>query len=189
MSIRDLMANAPSFTSRGNGAGLIPGAPSMGGEEGGGEALRPTMVIFPWWYVPPTSSTYFYRDSGNQVVAPGAVNQVLAGSELIVGPATRAVVQSIALVVQVPTVADDFIYTMRRNGGPVQGLDALRNFQLPANASVRDLNGYTLQFQPGDSITWTVSNFGAAAVTVGVSYLGYAVMIPEIERVSQGINY
>lgn len=188
MSIREMMVNAPSAVNRG-GAGLMGGAPSMGGGDGGGALPSPQLIIFPWWYVPPTSSTYFYRDTGNQVVPVGAVNQLLAGSEFVVGAGTRAVVQSIALVVQLPVVTDDFIYTMRRNGGPVQGLDAIRNFALPANASVRDLNGYNLQFQPGDTVSWTVTNFGAAAVTVGVSYLGYSVMIPEIERVSQGINY
>lgn len=194
MSREWLKQNAPSHTARGNGAGLMPGAPSEVGGPGGEGAsdtpyLSPSLQVFPWWYYPPEGSSYFYVDAPNQVVAAGVQNQVLTDSIFRVRDGQRAVITSIALVVQLPTATDDFFYTMRRNNGPVQGMDRLRNFALPANAAVRDLNGYTIRLQPGDEISWTVTNNGVAAVTVGVSYIGWNTMVTDIERVSQGIKY
>lgn len=190
MSKEWLRQNAPSHTARGNGAGLMPGAPSeVGGNGSSAPYLTPSLNIFPWWYYPPEGSSYFYRSTPNQTIAAGAQNILLTDSEFIVGDGQRAVITSIALIVQLPTVLDDFFYTMRRNGGPIDGLDRLRNFALPANASVVDLNGYTIRLQPGDVITWTVTNNGAAARDVSVKYIGWNTMLTDIERVSQGIKY
>lgn len=193
MSREWLRQNAPSHTARGNGAGLMPGAPSEVGGPGGGESsapyLTPSLQIFPWWYYPPEASSYFYRSTPNQSIAALAQNVALTDSEFTVRDGQRAVITSIALIVQAPTVNDDFFYTMLRNGGPVEGVDRLRNFALPANAAVVDLNGYTIRLQPGDRISWTVTNNGAAARIVSVKYFGWNTMIPEIERITQGIKY
>lgn len=172
--------------------GAAPAAlPSFAVGGGGGDVpavAPPALQIFPWWYYPPQGSQYIYIDTGNQLVAAGAQNFLLPNSGLQVNAAEQAVIVGVSLVVQTPTQADDFYYTMLRNGGPVSGLDRLRNFPITANAAVRDFNGYTIRLKAGDRISWTVSNAGAA-VTVGVSYLGWRTNQSDIARLDQGANY
>jgi hypothetical protein len=188
-------SRAHEMESRTVGGGGFPspnGGAALEGRDVGvaAPAAMPALQVFPWWYYPASGSQYFYRDTRpNQVVAAGAQNQLLTDSELVIGRGQRGVIVGIALTVQAPTIADDFFYTLLRNNAPVSGLDRLRNFAVVANAAVRDFNGYSLQLEPADQMSWTVTNNGAAAVTVGVSYFGWQTMVTEIDRIQKGANY
>ena len=190
--------NLGSIASHMRQSVLPSGAGGVSGAGGGvGEGMTPppppTLQVFPWWFYPAPASQYFYVDTlddagAAQVIAPGAQNVALAGAQLRVNKNERAVIVSISLVAQLPTPTDNYFFTLLRNGGPVEGLRRLRNFAVAANASVRDFAGFAVKLEPGDLMTWTVTNNGGAAVTVALNYQGWRTNVNEIERIQQGAN-
>lgn len=181
--------DAPSLTA---GAGATGGM-GVGGASDDAPAPAPTLQITPWWQNPPPSSQYFYVDSfeasgAYQSVAAGTSASIL-GSSLQINEGERAVISGISLVVDAPLATDNYYWTLLRNGGPVEGLNRLRNFSIAANGAVRPFNGYVIKLDPRDLVEWTVTNNGGAAVSVSISYFGWRASIAEIARVQQGINY
>lgn len=181
--------NSPSRVVGGRGGG--------GGFDGGGGDVPPpppTLQVFPWWFYPPPASTYFYVDTLNalgasQVAPPGASDLAVQGAGFIVNDGDRAVIVGISLVTQSPTAADNYFFTLKRNGGPVQGADRLRNFAVVANASVRDFSGYAIKLEPGDEVSWSITNLGLNPITFNLNYQGWRSSLNEIERIQQGVNY
>lgn len=175
---------------------VVGGRPTGGGF-GGGEASAappPTLQVFPWWFYPPPASQYFYVDSldstGASQVIPALTSDVrVAGTRINVLTGERAVIVGVSLVVQSPTATDNYFFTLKRNGGPVQGVNKLRNFAIVANGAVRDFGGFAIKLEPGDEVEWFVSNAGAAPITINLNYQGWRVATNEIERIQQGVNY
>lgn len=164
-----------------------PGDASGAGGSNGGEGT--TLNIFPWWLYGPQGTEFFYVDSQVQTIAAGASDTLLANSELNIGKGRLGVIVSIALLIQSPAATDDFFYTMKRNGGPEPGLDRLRNFPVASAFSLRELNGYVIRLASQDRISWSISNPGAAARDVSVSYIGWTVPETEARRIQRGVNY
>lgn len=189
----------PRFS--GLGALMSVSRPPAGGGGGAGAgfgdappAPPPTLQVFPWWYYPPPASQYVYVDSlaatgAAQVVVAGGQDVVVAGTQFAVVDGQRAVITGIAIGVQTPLPTDNYFFTLKRNNGPIEGVRALRNFPVAANASVREFGGFAIKFEPRDSIEWTVTNNGANPVTIFLSYQGWIASVNEIERIQQGNNY
>lgn len=158
------------------------------------EPPMPSLQVFPWWYYPLPASQYLYVDSFDangapQIIAPGAVDVVVAGTEFRVLDGQRAVITGIALGVNVPTAADDYFFTLKRNNGAIEGVRRLRNFSVAANASVREFGGFAIKLEPNDVVQWTVTNSGAAPISIFLSYQGWMTSVNDIARVEQGSNY
>jgi hypothetical protein len=173
----------------------VGGGFAGGGFGGGGASTEPsaipTLQVFPWWYYPLDASQYIYVDTldaagVSQVIPAGAQNVPLLGSELQVNQGEVAVIVAIALVVQVPTAADNYFFTLRRNSGPVEGLRRLRNFSVAANASVREFGGYAVQLSPSDLVDFTCTNNGAAPVTIALNYQGWRSSALAVEKQKNG---
>lgn len=174
--------------------GAAMGGGGFGGGGGGGSAepsAIPTLQVFPWWYYPLDASQYIYVDTldatgASQVIPAGAQNVPLLGSDLQIGQGEVGVIVAIALVVQVPTAADNYFFTMLRNSGPVEGLRRLRNFAVAANASVREFGGYAIQLSPSDLVSFTCTNNGAAPITISINYQGWRSSSIAVEKQKNG---
>lgn len=169
---------------------------SLGVGPSGAEVPPPaaSLQVFPWWYYPLPSSQYIYVDTFNaagtpQTIAAGAQAVLLAGSQMQVNVGERAVIVAIAVMIQSSLATDNYFFTMLRNGGPVEGLRQLRNFAIAANGAVREFGGYAVKLSDGDSVSWTVTNNGAAPIVVSLSYQGWRASADEISRFQQGVNY
>lgn len=174
------------------GAGDAPPGPSS---FAGGNVTRPvpTLAISPWWEQPLPSSQFIYQDTLNttgaaQSVAAGASDVLLIGSEYQVPSTFRGVITGFALLVQASLATDNFYFTFKRNGGPIQGLDRLRTFPIASNGVVREFGGYAIRLQQGDRVAVAVTNPGLAAVLVTVSYLGWIAASAEIERIEGNLT-
>jgi len=99
------------------------------------EELRPVAAIPPFYSVKPPSGVDFYFNVGPVVLAAGV------GSSVVIAPATPLVVQAlyegiiafVTIFLDAPNTTTDVTFTLRFNGGPVQGADALRSFPRTAN--------------------------------------------------------
>lgn len=122
------------------GGGSAPSMPGgLPGPPPPPQTLRPVAAVPPFYYVKPPSGIDFYfsmsSDTGLADIAAGA------GSTLVIAPTTalripdlyEGVVAFVTIFLDAPTTGTDVIFTLRFNGGPVSGADALRSFPRTAN--------------------------------------------------------
>lgn len=109
--------------------GMAPSAPPPS------EQLRPVAAIPPFYYVKPPSGQDFYFNVEPVVLAAGAGSNVVIApaAPLAIFPLYKGVVAFVTIFLDAPTNATSVNFTLRFNGGPVQGADALRSFPRTAN--------------------------------------------------------
>jgi len=123
---------------------------------------------------PPTGVDFFFKRMG--VLAAGA------GSTLILVPSNRplkilpdykANIAGVTIMVDAPLATLDITFTLRWNGGPVEGWDKLEPFPTAANALIIPFPG-TLQ-TPGNTLidVLVTNNSAAGPWTVGASVAGW----------------
>jgi hypothetical protein len=126
-----------------------------------------------WQFKPPEGIDFFFRTAGT--LAAGA------GSTLILAPTPRfrilpdysGVIAGVSIFVDTPLTTLDITFTLRWNGGPVQGWDQLEAFPVAANAIIIPFPG-NLQVPGGTDVDVLVTNNSAAGPwTVGATVTGW----------------
>ncbi|MGH7177672.1 MAG: hypothetical protein ACREJC_09855 [Tepidisphaeraceae bacterium] len=96
--------------------------------------LRPVAAIPPFYYVKPPSGVDFYFNETATVAAGAGSTVVIAPTiALVIQPLYEGLVAFVTIFLDAPTTDTNVRFTLRFNGGPVQGADNLRSFPRTAN--------------------------------------------------------
>lgn len=119
--------------SFGGGRAVIPGG--VAAPPPPPQTLRPVAAVPPFYYVKPPSGVDFYFNVGPVALGAGAGSTVVIApaTPLQVSPLYEGIVAFVTIFLDAPNTTTDVTFTLRFNGGPVQGADALRSFPRTAN--------------------------------------------------------
>lgn len=157
--------------------GFIPSAEVReGGAVNKGGVQSRTAVVYPFWDRPPASATDFFIQPlpFSLPAGPSAAPVLIPGASFQLPAQNEGVVRSVSIFVDAPTTALNVVWSLRINGQPVAGADALTTF--PRSASNLSITfEYFKQVPVGALIELVVSNRSAAGPwTVGGNFAGWS---------------
>lgn len=127
-----------------------------------------------WQYKPPEGIDFFARMTGSLPAGAGSTLVLSPSPPLRVLPDYAGVVAGVTIFVDAPTSSLDIYFSLRINGGPVQGWDRLAPFATAANAIIMPFPG-TLQIPGNTQLDVLVTNNNASGPwNVGASIAGWS---------------
>lgn len=128
-------------------------------------------VYPPWVYKLPMSVDFNVNNFSSSLLA--AVGDTVVPVQFVMPPTFVGYVQIFGIYILSPTTAQDVTFSLRINGGPVQGWD---NIQFPpgvANFVVQNFADLQVRIPDGAIVDVLVSNGSADAWTVGAKIAGW----------------
>lgn len=119
----------------------------------------------------PGARDFFRIERGTNVGAGVTVDP--ATLVLQIAQSDYAAIQFFSIFINAPTLASDVIWTLRRNGAPVPGFEAV-TFAPRAAQSFERTFPCDIKCQTGTKISVTIKNQGAGAELLGSSFGGWS---------------
>lgn len=138
--------------------------------------------IFPPWVYKLPMSQDFNVNMFSAALA-GAAGATVIPVTFTLPPTFIGYVQIFGIYVLNPTAAQDVTYSLRINGGPVQGWD---NIQFPpgvANFAVQNFADLQVRIPDGATVDVIITNNNANAWTVGAKIAGWYHPLSEEQRI------
>lgn len=139
-----------------------------------GPQVQRVAQIPPFWQLrPPAGVDLFARVSGQLAAGAGSTLDLTPARSFTTLPQYSGVLQSLVIQVSAPLVTLDVVFTLLKNGAPVEGWDNLQVPNVAANAIIFPFNG---PLQLGERSTLTVratNNNAVGPWDLGVSLAGW----------------
>lgn len=127
-----------------------------------------------WQFKPPEGIDFFAKMTGTLAAGAGSILVLTPSPLLRILPDYAGVVAGVTIFVNAPLATLDITFSLRNNGGPVQGWDQLEPFATAANAIIIPFPG-TLQIPGGSQLDVLVTNNSAAGPwDVGANIAGWS---------------
>jgi hypothetical protein len=139
-----------------------------------GQRIPParTLAISPADEYPIPGAEFFYENSSSIALA-AAAGTVVDGPSLQLKPGQVAVVRSVVIFIDAPTLLTNVTFALLINGSPVPGMDRLREFPRAANNVSKEFDR-AIRIPNGSLISMTATNVDAAGPwTVGMEFGGW----------------
>lgn len=151
-------------------------------EQGPGQTAPLVRNVYPPWVFKLPASKDFNRNGFASALA-GVVGATVIPVTFALPPTFIGYVQIFGLYILSPTALQDITFSLRINGGPVEGWD---NIQFPpgvANFVVQNFSELQVPIPDGGEVDVLVTNNSANAFTVGAKISGWYHSYVEEQRI------